>query len=74
MNERDSVRLRHMLDAAHSALSFVQDRTRDDLDRDEMLVFAVTKAVEIVGEAANQVCCDSGRAFRNTLARHHQYA
>ena len=55
MNERDSVRLRHMLDAAHSALSFVQDRTRDDLDRDEMLVFAVTKAVEIVGEAANQV-------------------
>ncbi|MCE2457261.1 MAG: DUF86 domain-containing protein [Dehalococcoidia bacterium] len=55
MNERDSVRLRHMLDAAHSALSFAQGRTRDDLDQDEMLVFALTKAVEIVGEAANQV-------------------
>ena len=55
MNERDSVRIRHMLDAAHSALSFVQGRTRGDLDEDEMLVFALTKAVEIVGEAANQV-------------------
>ncbi len=53
MNERDSVRLRHMLDAAHSALSFAKGRTRDDLDQDEMLVFALTKAVEIVGEAAN---------------------
>ncbi len=55
MNERDSVRLRHMLDAAQSALSFVQGRTREDLDQDEMLTFALTKAVEIVGEAANQV-------------------
>ena len=55
MNERDGVRLRHMLDAARSALSFVQGRTREDLEQDEMLVFALTKAVEIVGEAANQV-------------------
>lgn len=55
MNERDSVSLQHMLDAAHSALSFVQGRTREDLDQDQMLVFALMKAVEIVGEAANQV-------------------
>ena len=55
MNERDSIRMRHMLDAAHSALSFVQGRMRGDLDQDEMLVFALTKAVEIVGEAASQV-------------------
>ena len=55
MNERDSVRLRHMLDAARSALSFLQGRTREDLEQDEMLIFALTKAIEIVGEAANQV-------------------
>ncbi len=64
MNERDSVRIRHMLDAARSALSFVQGRTREDLDKDEMLAFALTKAVEIVGEAANQV----SQTTRNELS------
>ena len=55
MQRDDSVRMRHMLDAARSALSFAHGRTRDDLNEDEMLVFSLVKAVEIVGEAANQI-------------------
>lgn len=55
MPKDDSVRLRHMLDAAREAVSFVQGRTRVDLDRDRMLVLALTKSVEIIGEAAYQL-------------------
>ena len=55
MRKDDDIRLRHMLDAARQAIEFVRGRTRADLDRDRMLVLALVKAVEIVGEAANQV-------------------
>ncbi len=55
MSKDDEVRLRHMLDAAHEAVSFAQGRTRGDLDNDRQLVLALIKSVEIVGEAATQV-------------------
>lgn len=53
--EQDVIRLRHMLDAAEEAIAFVQGRTRDDLDDDHMLSFAVVRAIEIIGEAANSI-------------------
>jgi uncharacterized protein with HEPN domain len=59
MNERDSVRLRHMLDEAHKAQQFVQERSRDDLDRDELLSYAVRYALQIVGEAASQITTET---------------
>ena len=55
MPKDDAVRLRHMLEAAQEAIYFVQERTRADLDRDRMLVLALTKCVEIIGEAAYQL-------------------
>ncbi len=51
----DDVRNRHLVDAAETALRFVEGRTRSDLEADEMLRLALTKLVEIVGEAAKQV-------------------
>ena len=55
MKEADRVRIRHMLDAAEKAMSFADGRTRNDLDEDDQLVFALVKAVEIIGEAASQI-------------------
>lgn len=55
MRRDDAVRLRHMFDAAHEAISFARNRTRADLDGDRMLVLSVVKAIEIVGEAAGQI-------------------
>lgn len=55
MRPDDSIRLRHMLDAARSAQEFVRGRSREDLDRDLQLVWALVKAVEIIGEAASQM-------------------
>lgn len=55
MPVEDEVRLRHLLDAATTAMGFIDGRTRQDLEDDLMLRLALTKLVEIVGEAAKQV-------------------
>ncbi len=55
MNESDLTRLGHMRDAAREALSFLSGRTRADLDTNRMLLLAVCKEIEIIGEAANQI-------------------
>ncbi len=54
MQPEDEVRLRHLTESAETALRFVDGRSRADLDDDEMLRLALTKLVEIVGEAAKQ--------------------
>ena len=58
ISEADAIRLRHMLDAAGKALSFVQDRSREDLETDEMLALALVRLLEILGEAAGRVSPD----------------
>jgi uncharacterized protein with HEPN domain len=55
MRKHDAIRLRHMLEAAREAVSFAQGRSRDDLNRDRMLVLSLVKAIEIAGEAAFQI-------------------
>lgn len=44
-----------MLDATRSVTRFVSNRRREDLDADEMLLFALVRAIEIIGEAASKV-------------------
>ena len=51
----DRNRIEHMLEAARYALSFVQSRSRGDLDTDAQLRLAVLRALEVVGEAAGRV-------------------
>ena len=56
MSEReDRVRLQHMLDASRQAISFTRARKRNDLDIDLQLTLALTRLVEIIGEAAKNV-------------------
>ena len=49
------VRLHHMLDYSRKAVAMIEGRTREDLDRDEMLCLALTRVVEVIGEAATRV-------------------
>jgi uncharacterized protein with HEPN domain len=42
-----------MIEAAETACGFVSGKTRGDLDADRMLVFALVRAIEIVGEASS---------------------
>jgi uncharacterized protein with HEPN domain len=55
MPASDTVRVRHIRDAARKALSFVQGRSRADLDTDPMLSLALVRLLEIIGEAARGV-------------------
>lgn len=52
---KDLIRLDHMLDSATAALSFIKERTRKDLDTDRQLLSAITRELEILGEAANNI-------------------
>ena len=51
----DTVPLRQMLDHAREVAAMVGGRTRRDLDTDRMFQLALTRLIEIIGEAANRV-------------------
>lgn len=62
MNEADLIRVQHMFDAGREAQSFVENKTRDALDTDRMLVLALVKDIEIIGEAASRVSKETQQA------------
>ncbi len=55
MSPHDCWRLQHIIEAAENLQEFVAGRQRADLDTDRMLVFAIVRAVEIIGEAASKI-------------------
>jgi uncharacterized protein with HEPN domain len=58
MRKDDAIRLRHMLDAAREALSFIAGKSRAELDTNRMLALSLVKSVEILGGAASRVSSD----------------
>lgn len=48
----DSVRLKHILDAANEAVLLCEGRDRRELDTDRMLNLSLVRLLEIIGEAA----------------------
>ena len=55
----DLTSLGHMLEVAGWALSITEGRTRRDLDLDLQLFLALSRAIEVIGEAANRVSDDT---------------
>jgi uncharacterized protein with HEPN domain len=55
MPPEDHIRVLHMVEVARTAQRFITGRQRDDLDSDQMLLFALVRAIEIIGEAASRV-------------------
>jgi uncharacterized protein with HEPN domain len=56
MTHRDDVtRMRHMLEHAREAVQLASGRTRADLDADRTFNLAMTRLLEIIGEAAARV-------------------
>jgi len=51
----DKVRLRHMLDHAREAVAMIEGKERSDLFQQRLLELALTRLVEIIGEAAAKV-------------------
>jgi uncharacterized protein with HEPN domain len=55
MRAEDRIRILHMIEAAETVGEFIAGRQRGDLDSDRMLLFAVVRAIELIGEAASKV-------------------
>ena len=51
----DLSRLKHIRDATLTAINFIENRNRIDLDNEQMLSLALVRLIEIIGEAAIQV-------------------
>jgi uncharacterized protein with HEPN domain len=49
------IALRQIPTHAREAVALIQGKTRADLDQDRLLNLALTRLVEIVGEAANRI-------------------
>jgi uncharacterized protein with HEPN domain len=55
MPNPDTVRLRHMREAAAAALEMAGGYERADVSRNLMLAMALTRCLEVLGEAASRV-------------------
>jgi len=55
MFEDNEIRLRHILDAAREAVSFIEGHHRKDLDTDRKLNLSLIRLLEIIGEAARGI-------------------
>jgi len=62
MRPEDRIRITHMRDACESIGRFIEDKTSVDLADDQMLQFALVRAIEIIGEAAGRVSEDVQKA------------
>lgn len=62
MLPEDRIRLTHMRDACESVSRFIAGKNSADLVNDQMLQFALVRAIEIIGEAAGRVSEDVQRA------------
>jgi uncharacterized protein with HEPN domain len=51
----DKVKLQHMLDHANEAVSLVSGKEKTDLQKNRLLELALTRLIEIIGEAAAKV-------------------
>jgi uncharacterized protein with HEPN domain len=47
-----------MIEAGESVQRFISDRRRSDFESDQMLLFAVVRAIEVLGEAASKISED----------------
>jgi uncharacterized protein with HEPN domain len=73
----DAVPIRHMLEHAKEAISLVSGRSREELHSHRMLQLALTRLVEIVGEAAGRVSPETQSKFsavpwREAIATRHR--
>jgi uncharacterized protein with HEPN domain len=65
MKNRDIARLKHMLDSTEAILFFSKGKRRASLDKDRLLLSAILREFEIIGEAAMLI--ESPRKQKNNF-------
>ena len=64
MEQKDRVRLEHVLEEARRAVEFVRDKKRSDLDEDTQLTLSLLKTLEMIGHSASLVTRDCRQGCR----------
>lgn len=59
MQPDDATRIKHIFEAAEEVQQFLRNRKKEDLFSDKLLLRAVTKSVEIIGEAAARLSLEA---------------
>ncbi|HFD40160.1 MAG TPA: DUF86 domain-containing protein [Anaerolineae bacterium] len=59
----DLVRLRHMIDYGQEAIALTTGKQRADLETDHVLELALTRLLEMLGEAANRVSAETHQNY-----------
>lgn len=59
MRPDDRLRILDMIEEAENVSTFIDGHTREDLDTDRLLLYAVVRAIEVLGEAASKVSADA---------------
>ena len=67
MRPEDKVRIAHMVEAADDAAGFIAGKGRIDLDSNRMLLYALIRCIEIIGEAARQVSDETRSRCRTRM-------
>ncbi len=65
MQSPDAIRLRHMHEAVTAALEMAAGHTRQGLSENPMLTMALTRCLEILGEAASELSTQARLRFPN---------
>lgn len=55
MSKDDWIYVGHMLEMSRKAINAAQNKTREEYDRDDVLVMALAHFIQVVGEAAGKV-------------------
>lgn len=63
MEDKDLVRLRHMLDLTQAILTFIKGKRRNYLDKDRLFFSAILREFEILGEASGKVSHEMKKKF-----------
>jgi len=63
MENKDRVRLSHMMDSVEAILSFAKGRKRADLESDRQFLSALLRELEVIGEAASRISKRTQREF-----------
>ncbi|MFB3787652.1 MAG: DUF86 domain-containing protein [bacterium] len=72
MNNRDRLRLQHILEWTDEILRMADKRKRDDLESDRMFCHAVPRCLEVVGEAASKISPDCRiQIFPNSMGEYY---
>jgi uncharacterized protein with HEPN domain len=62
MEQNDHKNLSNMLKVSREAMDLVQNKTREDLDRDKQLTLSLLKYLEMIGHSASRISreCQNG--------------